>query len=133
MKLKTDQLLAKAQDAIEAAELLFNGGKISFAAGRAYYAMFYVAEALLFERGFEFRKHSGVHAAFGKHFAKTGEMDVKYHRYLLESFESRLEAEYGVDIRLSTAAVAVMIERAKEFLAAARNYLQAGENRLDSI
>ena len=74
VKTKTEQLLAKAQDAIEAAELLLQAGKNSFAAGRAYYAMFYTAEALLFEKGLEFRKHGGVHAAFGKHFAKTREV-----------------------------------------------------------
>jgi len=49
MKKKTAQLLAKAQDAIEAAELLLGGNKNSFAGGRAYYAMFYIAEALLSE------------------------------------------------------------------------------------
>ena len=48
MKKKAEQLLAKAQDAIEAAELLLGGGKNTFAVGRAYYAMFYVAEALLY-------------------------------------------------------------------------------------
>jgi uncharacterized protein (UPF0332 family) len=79
MKRKTEQLLDKAQDTIEAAELLLKGGKHSFAAGRAYYAMFYVAEALLFERGLAFRKHSGVHAAFGRHFARTQALDPKFH------------------------------------------------------
>lgn len=127
MKKKTSQLLAKAQDAIESAELLLTGYKNSFAAGRAYYAMFYVAEALLYERELEFRKHSGVHAAFGKHFAKTGEMDVKFHRYLLEAFESRLEADYGVDIVLSTDAVDTLIQRAREFLVAANIYLNRSE------
>lgn len=117
-------MLAKAQDAIEAAELLLGGNKNSFAGGRAYYAMFYIAEALLHEKGLEFRKHSGVHAAYGKHFAKTGEIDVKFHRYLLEAFESRLEADYGVDIVLSEKAVDELIQRAREFLVAARSYLK---------
>ncbi len=120
MKKRTEQLLAKAQDAIEAAELLLWGDKNSFAAGRAYYAMFYAAEALLYERGLEFRKHGGVHAAFGRHFAKTGEIDPRFHRYLLEAFESRLEADYGVDVRLTGTAVKEIVQRAKEFLAAAR-------------
>jgi uncharacterized protein (UPF0332 family) len=66
MKKTTEQLLAKAQDAIEAAELLVAGGKSSIGAGRAYYAMFYVAEALLFEKGLEYRKHGGVHAALSR-------------------------------------------------------------------
>ena len=127
MKTKTEQLLAKAQDAIEAAELLLQAGKNSFAAGRAYYAMFYTAEALLFEKGLEFRKHGGVHAAFGKHFAKTREVDPRYHRYLIEAFESRLEANYGVDIVLSTSAVNDIIQRAEEFLAVATSHLESGK------
>jgi len=86
--------------------------------------MFYLAEALLYEKGLEFRKHSGVHAAFGQHFAKTGEFDVRFHRYLLEAFESRLEADYGVDIVLGGDAVNDLIQRAKEFLAAARPYFE---------
>jgi uncharacterized protein (UPF0332 family) len=128
MKRKTEQLLDKAQDAIEAAELLLKGSKHSFAAGRAYYAMFYVAEALLFERGLAFRKHSGVHAAFGRHFARTHVLDPKFHRYLLAAFESRLEADYGVDIVLSASAVQEMLQQAQEFLEAARRYLQQGES-----
>lgn len=108
------------------------GGKASFAAGRAYYAMFYVAEALLFEKGLEFRKHGGVHAALGKHLVKTGELDARFHRYLLEAFESRLEADYGVDIVLSANAANEMIQRAKEFLATARRYLQKELNRKTS-
>lgn len=129
MKRKTEQLLAKAQEAIEAAELLLKGGKNDFAAGRAYYAMFYTAEALLFEEGLEYRKHSGVHAAFGRHFVKTGVLDAKFHQYLLEAFESRLEADYGVDVRLGDSAVKELIRRAEEFLAAARTYLQAKQGR----
>jgi uncharacterized protein (UPF0332 family) len=128
MKRKTEQLLDKAQDAIEAAELLLKGSKHSFAAGRAYYAMFYVAEALLFERGLAFRKHSGVHAAFGRHFARTHVLDPKFHRYLLTAFESRLEADYGVDMVLSASAVQEMLQQATEFLEAARRYLQLGES-----
>jgi len=127
VKKKTKQLLSKASEAIQAAELLFEGELFDFAAGRAYYAMFYAAEALLFERGLEFSKHSGVHAAFGKHFAKSGEMNAKYHRYLLEAFESRLEADYGVEIDIGSDAVRELIERAIEFQNAVQSDLKARE------
>ena len=129
MKRKTEQLLAKARDAIEAAELLLGARKNEFAAGQAYYAMFYIAEALLFEKGLEFRKHSGVHAAFGEHLVKKGKFHPKFHRYLLEAFESRLEADYGVDVRLTEKAVRELITRAKEFLQVAEDYLRLGEER----
>ena len=123
VKRKAEQFLDKAQRAIQAAGSLLQGEQVDFAAGRAYYAMFYVAEALLVEKGFEFRKHGGVHAAFGVHFTKTGELDSKFHRYLLEAFEARLEADYGVEIKLSVDAVKEMISWAEEFLLAAKRYL----------
>lgn len=41
MKEYTGQLLDKAAEAIEAAELLVTNNYPDFAAGRAYYAMFY--------------------------------------------------------------------------------------------
>ena len=124
MKARTSQLFDKAQDAIEAAELLLTGGKQSFSAGRAYYAMFYVGEALLYEKGLEFSKHQGVQSAFGQYFVKTGEMDQKFHRRMLEAFASRLEADHGVGDPPSPDVVRQLINQAKEFLQAARIYLE---------
>ena len=69
MKEYTRKLFEKALDAIEAAEALSDVGKAEFAAGRAYYAMFYIAEALLGEKGFEFSQHGQVIGAYGSHFA----------------------------------------------------------------
>lgn len=80
MKDTTRPLLEKAARSIKAAERLLECGDTEFAAGRAYYAMFYVAEALLSERGLRFSKHAGVHSAYGEHFAKTGALDPTYHR-----------------------------------------------------
>ena len=50
MKKETQMLLEKASHAIHAAKVLLEEDEIDFSAGRAYYAMFFVAEALLFER-----------------------------------------------------------------------------------
>lgn len=48
MKENARLLLEKAQRAIQAAQTLLDAGNLpDFATGRAYYAMFYVAEALL--------------------------------------------------------------------------------------
>ena len=77
MKDSTERLLQKANRSIEAAKLLLNESDYDFAASRAYYAMFYIAEALLGERGLHFRKHSAVHAAYGEQFAKTSVLEPK--------------------------------------------------------
>lgn len=88
MKEDTRKLLEKAQRALHAAEILIRGGDSEFAAGRAYYAMFHTAQALLREKDVRCRKHGSVHAAFGQHFAKTNVLDPKFHRWLLAAFKS---------------------------------------------
>lgn len=57
--------------------------------------MFYAAEALLSEQGEEFKTHGAVHAAFGKLFAKTVEMDAKFRRWMLDAFDQRLQSDFS--------------------------------------
>ena len=123
MKAQTLGFLNKAERAIAATESLLRDGLPEFACGRAYYSMFYVAEALLVEEGLRFRKHSGVHAAFGERFAATAEMDPKFHRWLLDAFDARLAGDYGFEAVLTAEDVGVLLERSREFLAAARTRL----------
>ncbi|OLC29349.1 MAG: hypothetical protein AUH91_00290 [Verrucomicrobia bacterium 13_1_40CM_4_54_4] len=101
MKQIAEDLLGKADRSIAAAETLLPSDP-DFAAARGYYAMFYVAEALLAERDLRFSKHAGVHSAFGEHFAKTGLMDPKYHRWLVTAFAKRIAADYGVEAEITT-------------------------------
>jgi len=123
MKETTQQLLNRALDAIEAADILLTNEKTDIAAGRAYYAMFYVAEALLNEKGFQFGKHGNVLAAYGQHFAKTKEMDPKFHNWLLTSFDQRQIGDYAFEPDIQDSVVLQMIQQAQEFLEAAKTYL----------
>ena len=124
MKEESGKLLEKAARAIEAAKTLLKTGSTDFAAGRAYYAMFYIAEALLLEKGLSYSKHSAVHASFGKLYAKDGIVDPKFHRWLLDAFDQRIIGDYGVEAVITQADVEQMIEHAKELLATARRILQ---------
>jgi uncharacterized protein (UPF0332 family) len=123
LNIDTLNLLEKARRAIHAAETLLQHGDVDFAAGRAYYAMFYIAEAVLSEKGFRSRKHGGVHAQFGEQFIKTGLMDAKFHRFLLDAFDRRLQGDYGFDAVLGAKEVTEMIEQAGEFLKEAEKFL----------
>jgi uncharacterized protein (UPF0332 family) len=51
-------LLEEARDSISAADLLLTGGFQGYAVSRAYYAMFYLAEAFPEGLGLSFSKHS---------------------------------------------------------------------------
>lgn len=127
MKETTQRLLEKAQRAIRAGEVLLEADEAEFAAGRVYYAMRFVAEALLYERGMAFRKHTAVQAAFGKEFAKTGLLDPKFHRWLLTASDLRLQGDYQALVHVTDEDVEIGLRQAREFLAAARDLLQADE------
>jgi len=126
MKEATAKFMEKAARSLVAAERLTNTGDAEFAVGRAYYAMFYVAVALLNEKGLRFRKHGGVHGAFGEHFAKTGLLDPKYHRWILEAFSKRVTGDYGVDAELSSDDAMIVIDQAQDLLQAAKEILTKG-------
>jgi uncharacterized protein (UPF0332 family) len=64
-----------------------------------------------------------VHAAFGERFAKTQLVDPKLHRWLLDAFDRRIQADYGIDILLTNEDLTAMIEQAREFLGEAVRFL----------
>jgi len=108
-------LVAKARESLNAARLLHANGQHGFAAARAYYAMFYIAEAMLLGEGMTFSKHAGIVAAFGERFAKTGRVPTELHRYLIRGLEVRHIADYST-APVTEAEAAEQIRRAQEFL-----------------
>ena len=61
---------------------------------RAYYAIFYAANALLATKGLERSKHSGVIAAFRQHFVKTGVIEVEYSDFYGAVMEDHHKGDY---------------------------------------
>lgn len=117
-------LLAKARRSFDASESLLADGYADFAASRAYYGCFYIAEALLLSEDQSYSRHSQVVAQFGRRFAKTGEMDQTYHRLLIESFELRQSADYSASPEaISPEDAEHTITEGRRFLTAAREYL----------
>ena len=123
MKEETLALFEKAERSIRNAEKTMEDGDLDFAASRAYYAMFYVADGLLGEKDMHFSKHGGTHGAFAQHFVKTGEFDAKYQRWLVSGFNQRMLGDYGTTPEFEKEDVQEIIEHAREFLQVARTYL----------
>ena len=78
-----EALLKRAGDSLAAARTLLREGFPDYAASRAYYAMFYVAEALLAHLGQSYSSHAAVIAALGREYAKTSRLHQKFHRWLI--------------------------------------------------
>jgi uncharacterized protein (UPF0332 family) len=123
--LKPEQiaLLRKATESLRAAELLATNELFDFAASRAYYTMFYVAEAFLLNEGLTFSSHAAVISAFGRDFARTGRVPVEFHRYLIDAQDLRNQGDYDIDSAITEAEANQLIAQAEQFLELAERLL----------
>ena len=121
-------LLRKARRNVRSAKVLLADEDYDTAVSRAYYAMFYVAEALLLSKGLAYSKHSSVIAAFGKEFAKAGLLPAEFHAHLREAAEARNISDYQAASYATEETTVQHISRAEELLAAAEEYLKAAPN-----
>jgi uncharacterized protein (UPF0332 family) len=115
--------LEKADRSLNTAERLLEAGDVDFAASRAYYAWFYVAESLLLTRGLRFTRHGQVNAQYGNLFARTGLLDPEFHRLLLRAFNLRQMADYWSQVEFPPAEVLELIQEGRRFLEAARGFI----------
>jgi len=115
-------LLNKAQRSLAAAQSLIEQGFYDFAVSRAYYAMFYVAEALLDREGLSFSSHAAVVSAFGQYLARPGKVPVEFHRHLIDAQAQRTRADYDPNPDLSQLDATRLVSQAQAFL------ITAGQN-----
>lgn len=116
-------LLAKARRSLAAARRLAADGDLDFAVSRAYYAVFYTAQAFLLSRGLRFSKHSAVIAAFGQEFPRDNETLREFHHLLIEAHDARNIGDYQIDVVISGEDVQVLLDRAEHFLQVAEQTL----------
>lgn len=105
--------LERADHALAVATQLLKDGYPSDAASKTYYAMFYAAQALLKSEGIDVIKHSAVESAIGYYFAKTGKLDPKYHKMLIEARELREIADYDIQDEIVEPLATLKVEDGK--------------------
>jgi len=116
-------LLAKAQRSLKAAEQLMLKEFYEYAASRAYYSMFYVAEALLDKEGLSFSSHAAVISAFGQTLAKPQKVPPEYHRYLINAQAQRTQADYDLQPDFSLQDAQILVAQAQAFIGLGHQYL----------
>lgn len=94
MKEEIEKLIQKAYRSLEATQNLCKAGNYEFAVSRAYYTMFYVAEALLLSKDMAFSKHSAVISGFNQHFVKDGEFPKEMYKTFIRAFQLRQKGDY---------------------------------------
>ncbi len=118
MKSEQKKLINKAKESLLASQILAENKLYNFAGARAYYTMFYIAEAFLWAKEMSFSSHSAVISAFGRQIAKTGIVPVEFHRYLIDAQDKRTQGDYNIDdeVQLSFDDVETLIEQSKKFI-----------------
>jgi uncharacterized protein (UPF0332 family) len=94
------------------------------AVNRAYYAVFYAANALLVTQGLSRSKHSGVVAAFRQHFVKPGLIEAEYGRIYGQLMDDRHGGDYDLETTIELEQAAADVEHAQQFVARVGQYLQ---------
>ena len=85
-----------ARQMLEVAHHNLTDGFYASAVNRAYYAIFYAANALLATKGLARSKHSGVIAAFRQHFIKPGFIESEYSDIYGRVMDDRHKGDYDV-------------------------------------
>ncbi len=117
------RILRKAEESLKAANVLLDKELYQFAVSRAYYTMFYCAEAILMTKDFITSKHSTTIALLGQEFVKTGEVPHEFFTYLRMAFQLRQVADYSFDKVIGKEEALAQIRYAEEFLKFTKGYL----------
>lgn len=121
-----EALVAKGHRSLAASRRLYEEGDYDFAASRAYYAMFYLVQALLLSCDMTFSKHSAVISAFGQHFVKTGFFTPEHYAALRTAFDERNLSDYQYVTPFPQEAADGLLDRAGSFVKDVESFLKSG-------
>ena len=116
--------MRSAREALTSAQNNYAQADYRTAVNRAYYAVFYAANAMLATLGLQRSKHSGVKAAFQERFIKTGMIEVAYSKDYDETMKKRDIADYDVAVAVEEPFARDGVERARRFVERMEKYLK---------
>jgi uncharacterized protein (UPF0332 family) len=91
--------------------------------------MFHAATSVLLSLGVERKSHKALIAAFSEFVVRKGLISEKYHNFFHKAYEAREDADYLSIPRETNNGAKVMLERAVEFVAACKKFME-GRNYL---
>lgn len=118
--------MASAWQALRTAESQFQqGSDYLVVANRAYYAIFYAANATLATEGKQLSRHPGVISLFRECFVKTGAIEASFLYDYDEAMKRRHLSDYDLNSAVSADFVRVSLEAAQRFVSRVERYLLA--------
>ena len=119
-----EDLTEKAKRFLRSAEVLLVDGDYDSCVSRCYYAMFFLAEAILLTKGLKASSHKGVISIFGEHFIKTGILGKELGRALNDTYDSRQIGDYAIGFMITKDEAESRLEKARNFVTEVEQHLK---------
>ena len=116
----------RAHQMLQTAAYNIEGGFYASAVNRAYYAIFYAANALLTTKDLSRHKHSGVIAAFRQYFVGPGLIEAEYSDIYGRVMDDRHVSDYEIDLGTPPKVAQSDLSDARRFVERVERYLRAG-------
>lgn len=116
--------IENADESLSVAQLNLDNDFYAAAINRAYYAIFYAANALLATRKLARSKHSGVLAAFRQTFIKSGLLATELSEIYGQVLEDRHEGDYEIITATSQEDAVLDLQQARHFVTEVKAWLR---------
>ena len=117
-------LIEKAEKFLSTAKQALNIEDYDSCVSRCYYAMFFMAEAVLLTKSLSASSHKGVISLFGEHFVKTETFERKFGKAFNDAYDKRLVGDYGVGFTVTEQQAKDLLKTAKDFVLKLKIYLK---------
>ena len=116
-------LIERARKYLQSAGMLLESGDYESSVSRAYYAMFFSAEAALLNKDLSSSSHGGVLSTFGEHFVKPGTFPKTMGRALNRAYGKRQLGDYDHRFVISREEAQEVLKDAISFVDEVARYL----------
>ncbi len=124
MEEKIDALLNKAQKFLRSAAVLFELEDFDSSASRAYFAMFYAAQALLLNETQAFSSKQGIRSSFIQQFVRNGPLPQRAGEAFERAAEHQEVGDYGYDFAVTEEQAEYVLSESEAFVNSITNLIE---------
>jgi uncharacterized protein (UPF0332 family) len=116
-------LLQRSDEALISAKTLLEKGLLADSVSRAYYAMFYAAQAILLKHNLSAKSHSGTISLFGRNIVEKGLVPRNFGRLLNDAHDLRQKSDYDAQADFELPDITHFVDQAGYFVGTIKQML----------
>lgn len=116
MPASPDVLYRKAQKFLQSAAVLFELEDFDSCASRAYFAMFFAAQAVLLQEGVTVSSRQGIRSAFVEAFVESGRLPDRAGAAFMQAADLQEVADYAQHFAVDEAAAERVLQESEAFV-----------------